>query len=154
MLNALVAKGPVVLRFCRFDGTFSCFQELDALTALHVDIELRGATLAVIAAEPLSPHPADVDPVAFAFPLLSDKGAKVARSYGLTYRLPAIGRSPATTADQNESLKPRAKNGSAPATYVIDQECIVALAFVDLEGRSRMKPDQIVMELECLSKRK
>jgi peroxiredoxin len=154
MLSALLAKGAVVLRFCRHDGTSSCFRELDALVAVHVDIEQRGATLAVIAAQPLHPHSADKDPAAYAFSLLIDKGAKVARSYGLTYRLPPIGRSPATAADRNKSLKQRGGNGSAPATYVVDQECVVALAFVDLEGRSRMEPDQIVMALECLSKTK
>jgi peroxiredoxin len=154
MLSALLAKGVVVLRFCRHDGASSCFRELDALVAAHVDIEQRGATLAVIAVQPLHPHAADKDPAAYAFPLLTDKGAKVARSYGLTHRLPPIGRSPATAADRNKSLKQRGGNGSAPATYVVDQQCVVALAFVDLAGRSRMEPDQIVTALECLGKRK
>jgi peroxiredoxin len=157
MLSALLAKGAVVLRFCGHDGTSSCFRELDALAAVHVDIVQLGATLAVIAAPPLHPRPADKDPAAYAFPFLTDKGAKVARSYGLTYRLPPIGRSPATAADRknrNKSLQHRGGSGSAPATYVVDQDCVVALAFVDLEGGSRMEPDQIVMALECLSKRK
>jgi peroxiredoxin len=153
-LRALLTNGPVVLRFCRHGGTSSYFYELDALAALHVDIEERGATLAVIAAQPRHPHPADKDPVVYAFPLLTDKGAKVARSYGLTYSLPPVGCSPATAANRNESSKQWGGNGSAPAIYVIDQESVVALAFVDLEGRSRMEPDQIVMALECLSKRK
>jgi peroxiredoxin len=154
MLSALLAKGPVVLRFCRHGGTSSCFRELDALVAVHVEIERRGATLAVITAPPMHPHPADKDPAAYAFPVLTDKGAKVARSYGLACRSPPIGRSPATAADRNETSKQRDRTGSAPATYVVDQECVVALAFVDLEGSSRMAPDQIVVALECLSKRK
>jgi peroxiredoxin len=153
MLDALLAKGPVVLRFCRHDGMSSCFRELDALVAVHVEIERRGATLAVIAAPPMSPYPTDKDPAAYAFPVLTDNGAKVVQSYGLAYRLPPIGRSPATAADRNKTLKQRVWNGSAPATYVIDQECVVALAFVDLEGRSRMEPDQIVTALECLGRR-
>ncbi|HXA12568.1 MAG TPA: redoxin domain-containing protein, partial [Mycobacterium sp.] len=152
MLNALLAKGPVVLRFCRHDGTSSCFRELDALVAVHVEIERRGATLAVIAAPPVGSCVADKDPAAYAFLVLTDKGAKVARSYGLTYRSPPIARFPVTAAGRNKTSKERA--GSAPATYVVDQECVVALAFVDLEGSSRMAPDQIVMALECLGKRK
>jgi hypothetical protein len=55
MLSSLLAKGAVVLRFCGHDGTSSCFRELDALLAIHVEIEQRGATLAAIAAPPLHP---------------------------------------------------------------------------------------------------
>jgi peroxiredoxin len=153
-LGALLTKGPVVLRFWRQHDTSSCFRELDGLAALHVEIEKRGSTLAVIAAQPLHPHPADIDAAAYAFLLLTDKGARVARSYGLTYGSPPARRSPATAEDRTESLKQRARNGSAPATYIVDQESVVALAFVDLEGRSRMEPDQIVTALDCLSKRK
>jgi peroxiredoxin len=155
MLSALLTRGPVVLRFCRQCDAFSCSRELDGLAALHVEIEKRNATLAVIAAQPLHPHPADKDPAAYAFLLLTDKGAKVARSYGLTYGSPLARRSPETAEERNESSKRwHRRSGSAPATYVVDQESVVALAFVDLEGRSRMEPDQIVMALECLNKRR
>jgi hypothetical protein len=124
------------------------------LAALHVDIEQRGATLAVIAAQRPLPYPRDKYSTAYVFRLLTDKGAKVARTYALTYRLPPIGRSSETAANCNESLKQRASSGSVLATYIIDQESIVALACVDLEGRRQMEPDQIVKALECLAKRK
>lgn len=153
VLSALLAKGAVVLRFCHHDGTSSRFHELDALAAVHLDIEQRGATLAAITAQPLFPHPADIDHTAYAFPLLTDKESMVARSYGLTYRLPPIERSPGATANRSRSLQRRGRNGCTPATYVVDQQCVVALAFVDPAGRSRMEPDQIVMALECLNKR-
>jgi peroxiredoxin len=152
-LRALLTKGPVVLRFCRHDGTPSCFRERDALAALHVDIEQRGATLAAIVAQRPLPYPPDKYSMAYAFRLLTDKAAKVARSYGLTHGLPPIGRSPETAAERNERLKQRASNGSALATYIVDQESVVALACVDLAGRRQMEPDQIVMALECLAKR-
>jgi peroxiredoxin len=143
-LATLVVKGPVVLRFCRCD-TSSCFRELDPLVTVHIDIERQGATLAVIPTQPLHPHPADNDPAEYAFMVLTDKGAKVARSYGLTYHLPPVGRS--------SGLKLPNRNASAPATYVIDQESVIALAFIDPKGHSRMEPDQIVTALECLNKR-
>jgi peroxiredoxin len=154
MLGALLAKGPVVLRFCRHEGTSSFFRELHLLAALNDDIEQRGATLAVLAAQPLHPHLADRDPAMFGFALLTDKSGNVARSYGLAYRLPAVDRFAATAADRDRSSKLGGGNRSAPATYVIDQGSIVAVAFVDLEGRSGMERDQMVMALECLGKRK
>jgi peroxiredoxin len=152
-LSALLAKGPVVLRFCRHKSTSPYYGELDGLAALHLEIERWGATLAVIAAQPLRTHPRDKDPAANAFLLLTDKGGKVARSYGLTHRSSPTTRSLATAANHDKLPKRHGGNVSAPATYIVDQESVVALAFVDLEGRSRMKPDQIMMALECLNKR-
>jgi peroxiredoxin len=49
-LSALVAKGPVVLRFCRHRDASPRLGELDDLAAFHLECEKRGATLAVIAA--------------------------------------------------------------------------------------------------------
>src|SRR5579859_2352029 len=145
-LNALLAKGAVVLRFCRHDGTAPCFRELDALIAIHAEIDRRSATLAAIAAQPLDPH-------SYAFPLLTDRGGRVAQTYGLTYKAPRVERSPATSEGHHNNLKQPHGAGSAPATYVIDREGGVALAFIDLDGSSRLEPDQILMALECLGSR-
>jgi peroxiredoxin len=154
-LSALAAKGPVVLRFCRHCDAPSCSRELNGLAALHLECEKRGATLAVISAQSPHPHPVDRDPATYAFLLLADKGAKVARSYGLAFGAPPVGRSPATAEDRYDSLKRRrGRNESAPATYIVDQKSVIALAFVDLEGRSRMESNQIVLALECLGKRR
>lgn len=154
MLRSLLAGGPVVLRFCGHDGASSCFSELDTLAALGVDIEQRGATLAVIAAEPAPLRPADANPSAEGISLLIDAGAKVARSYGLTYRLPPAHRAVAAEGGRVGGSRQSRGYGSAPATFVIDQKSVVAIAFVDLAGRSRVEPDQILMALECLGKRK
>lgn len=152
-LSGLLTKGPVVLRFCRRSAP-SYFHELDGLAARYAEIKKWGAALAVIVAQQPLPHPADKDPDAYAFLLLTDRGAKVARSYGLTNTLPATGGSLATGADRSKSVKQIGGIGSAPATYIVDQRSVVALAFVDLDGRSWMEPDQIVTALECYSKRK
>lgn len=152
-LGALLTKGPVVLRFCRHDGTPSCFREMEILAALDVDVERRGATFAAITEQRPLPYPPDEYSTAYAFRLLTDKAAKVAQSYGLNYRLPSIGHSPETAAERNECLKQHARNGPALATYIVDQESVVALACIDFEGRRQMEPDQIVTALECLAKR-
>ena len=154
-LSALVVKGPVVLRFCGHRDALPRLGELDGLAALHLECEKRGATLAVISALPPHPHPVDRDSATYAFLLLADKGASVARSYGLVHRATSRERSRLPAVDCHGSLKPpRGRNEAAPATYIVDQRSVVALAFVDLEGRSRMESDQIVMALDCLGKRK
>lgn len=152
-LNALLVKGPVVLRFCQHNRTSPCFRELDGLAALHFEIERWGATLAIIAAQPLCTRPLDKRPAENALLLLTDKGARVARSYGLTHRSSPTARSPTTAVDRDNRSKQQGGNVSVPATYIVDQELVVALSFVDLEGRSRMEPDQIMRALECLGKR-
>jgi hypothetical protein len=127
---------------------------LDGLTALHLEIESRGATMAVIAAQPLFAHLPDKGPAADALLLLTDKGARVARCYGLTRMSSPAARSSVAAAGRDKHSRQQDGNVSTPpATYIVDQESVVALAFVDLEGRSRMEPDQIMMALECLRKR-
>jgi len=154
-LSALLAKGPVVLRFCRHRDAPPRLGEMDGLAALHLECEKRGATLAVISTPPPHPHPADRDTPTYAFLLLADKGASVARSYGLLHGATSRERSRPPAVDCHGGLKPpRGRNEAATATYIVDQRSVVALAFVDREGRSRMEPDQIIMALECLSKRK
>ena len=154
-LGALVAKGPVVLRFRCHDDAPLRLSELDSLAALHLECEKRGATLAVISAQSLYPHPADRDRATYVFVFLADKGGKVARSYGLVHRSTSHGGPPPPAEDRHGSLKRRpGRKEAAPATYIVDQRSVVALAFVDLEGRSRMESDQILMVLECLGKRR
>jgi len=154
-LSALAAKGPAVLRFCRQLDATSCLRELDGLAMLHLECEGRGATLAVISKQPPHLHPADKDPATYAFLLLADKGGKVAQSYGLIHRPPPLGRSSATANDSYDGLKPQSRRSeTVPATFIVGQRSIIALAFVDLEGRSRMKNDEIAMALDCLGKRR
>lgn len=151
-LSAMLSDGPVVLRFCGHGGAAAYFREFDDLVDVNAEIERLGATLAAIAGQPLLPRPADRDLAAYAFLILTDKGETVARSYGLTCRTPAPGVSSAARGQD----KPAARRGailSAPATYIVDQDCTVALA-VDPEDRTRLAADQIVMALECLNKRK
>jgi peroxiredoxin len=151
-LSELLPRGVVVLRFCRNENTPTCVREFSSLSALHNDVERLGATLVVIAVEPFDPHPLGKDAASFPFPILSDKQGEVARSYGLTYEGsapngPEIG-------DENGNPKRGREMMSAPATYVIDQPGLVALAFVDVECRSLMDHGQILMALECLGRRK
>jgi peroxiredoxin len=151
-LSELLAYGAVVLRFCRNENTEICVREFSSLSALHNDVERSGATLVVIAIEPFDPHPLGRDAASFPFPILSDKRGDVAQSYGLTCQVPAL--SDARMNDENSNLKREREIVSAPATYVIDQTGLVALAFVDMECRSLMDHSQILMALECLGRRK
>jgi peroxiredoxin len=151
-LSELLLRGAVVVRFCRNQNTATCVREFNSLSALHIDVERLGASLVVIAVEPFDPRPLGKAAASFPFPILPDKAGDVAQSYGLTYQVAARNRPEINDADVN--VKRRREIMSAPATYVIDQTGLVALAFVDVECRSLMDHDQILLALECLAGRK
>jgi peroxiredoxin len=108
--------------------------------------------LVVVAVEPFDPRPLGKDAASFPFPILRDVDGGVAQSYGLTYPAPAEDGSEARVG--NDDQKGGHEIMSAPATYVIDQTGMVALAFIDLECRSLMGHGQVLMALECLGARK
>src|SRR5215471_2924055 len=89
-----------------------------------------------------------------AFPVLSDVGSLTAKAFGIAF-------------DLAEELRPiyarfghalPDKNGDdswilpVPATYVIDRDGTVALAFVDVDYRNRLEPAEILTVLKNLSK--
>jgi peroxiredoxin len=150
-LNELLLRGAVVVRFCRNENTATCVREFNALSALHYDVERLGAALVVIAVEPFNPHPLGKDAASFPFPILPDKKGEVARSYGLTYQVPAPNGPEINDVNSNPRVR---EIMSAPATYVIDQTGLIALGFVDVECRCLMDHGQILMALECLGRRK
>jgi peroxiredoxin len=150
-LSELLLRGAVVLRFCRHENTAACVREFNALSALHDAVERLGATLVVIAVEPFAPLVLGKAAASFPFPILPDTEREVARSYGLTYQVPASGPE---ISDAKGNLKKAHEMMSAPATYVVDQTGLVALAFVDVECRSLMDHGQILTALECLGRRK
>ena len=151
-LRELLAGGAAVLRFCRNENTATCVREFSSLSALHNDVERLGATLVVIAVEPFDPRPLGKDATSFPFPILSDKNGDVAQSYGLTYKVSAPNGPEINDANSNPTRGSEIM--SAPATYVIDQTGLVALAYFDVECRSLMDHGQILMALECLGRRK
>ena len=151
VLSELLLRSAVVLRFCRNENTAGCDREFNSLSVLQGDVEHLGATLVVIAVEPFDPRPLGKDAASFPFPILADKKGDVAQSYGLSFLVSAPGGPDINDANGN----PRGREiMSAPATYVVDQSGLVALAFIDVECRSLMDHSQILTALECLARRK
>jgi peroxiredoxin len=84
------------------------------------------------------------------FPVLSDRGNNVARSYGLVFTLPESVRPfykssgidlPAANGDESFELP-------VPATYVIDQQGRIRWAHVDLDYTVRAEPADILKALD------
>jgi len=153
-LNGLLAAGPVVLSFYRGGWCPYCNLELRALQQALPEITRLGATLVAVSPQTPDESLSTAEKNALAFPVLSDAGSATARSFGIAY-------------DLAEELRPiytrfghalPDKNGDEswvlpiPATYVIDTDGTIALAYVDVDYRNRLEPAEILTALQSLSK--
>lgn len=81
-----------------------------------------------------------------AFPVLSDVGNQVARSYGLVFRVTDALRAPM----QQLGIDLAKYNGDdswelpIPATYVIAPDATIRLAYVEADYRKRLEPHEIL----------
>jgi peroxiredoxin len=154
-LSALLGKGPVVLSFYRGGWCPYCNLELKALQSALPEFTHLGATLVAISPQTPDESLSTAEKNALAFPVLSDPGSRIAKAYGIGFDL----------ADELRPIYTRFghalpdKNGDdswvlpVPATFVIDQDGIATLAFVDVDYRNRLEPSEIVTVLKTLAAR-
>jgi peroxiredoxin len=154
-LSERLAHGPVVVSFYRGGWCPYCNLELKALQATLPRIESLGATLLAISPQLPDESLSTAQKNALDYSVLSDVGCAVAKSYGIAF-------------DLSDELRPiydkfghglPKVNGAGwllpiPATYVIDVDGTIALAFVDTDYRTRLEPDAIVAALEALMTRR
>jgi peroxiredoxin len=152
-LNGLLGAGPVVLSFYGGGWCPYCNLELRALQKSLPEITRLGATLVAVSPQTPEESLSTAEKNALAFPVLSDGGSATAKSFGIAY-------------DLAEELRPiytrfghalPDKNGDhswilpLTATYVIDPDATIALAFVDVDYRNRLEPAEILTALQSLS---
>ncbi|MFC4527059.1 AhpC/TSA family protein [Dyella halodurans] len=151
-LDRLLDAGPVILHF--FRGAWCSFGErgLADLAGAYDQFKDLGASAMAIA--PPSKPAAPVLPLPM--PELIDENLKVSRAFGLAYELPLtlraryeeLGYQPPVTRTANSFLVP------IPATYLIDHEGVVALAYVDVDYRNGFDVDSLVKALRALQARR
>lgn len=153
-LSALLARGPVVLSFYRGGWCSYCSLELQALQSVWPEIQRLGASLVAISPQRPDASLATAERNALAFPVLSDPGNVVAAAFGLTYDLaqdlrPVYARFGHALPDVNGEASWRLP---VPATYVLNRDQSIALAFIDVDYRNRLEPDQIIAVLGALTR--
>src|SRR5215472_12046530 len=126
----LLAKGRLVLCFIRGRWCPFCIGQMEALNLIVPQIEQTGARLVAISPQTVKQSYFMHDQHKLRFPLLSDAGNKVARQFGLTYRVPPMQEAvyrrafvnvPFTNGDDSWELP-------IPATYILDQEGTILYA--------------------------
>jgi peroxiredoxin len=142
----LLAKGSLVLCFIRGRWCPFCVAQMEAMNLVLPEIEQAEATLAAVSPQTVQQSFFMRDQHKLRFPLLSDAGNKVARQFGLTYRVPAEQESvyrkafvnlPFVNGDDRWELP-------IPATYIIDRDGTVLYASANEEYTERPEPAEIV----------
>jgi len=150
-LSALLAKGPVVLTWYRGGWCPYCNLALAALQEKLPEIQRLGATLVALTPE-LPEHAEDTTKKgALAFEVLSDVGNRVAREYGVVFKM-----TPEVAAAMRAGAKTNVRNGDESdelplgAAYVIAPDGEITYAFLDADYRRRAEPARLVDALTAL----
>jgi peroxiredoxin len=151
-LKDLLAKGPVVVSFYRGGWCPYCNLELRALQMALPEIRQLSAELVTISPQTPDESLSTAEKNELAFAVLSDVGSATAKAYGIAFDLAEELR-PIYT--RFEHALPD-KNGDdswvlpIPATYVIDTDGTIMLAFIDVDYRNRLEPSEILAALQAL----
>jgi peroxiredoxin len=151
-LSSLLTKGPAIVTFYRGGWCPFCDLQLRAYQGALAEIRQLGAELVAISPQTADFAQADVEKKQLEFPVLTDRGNKIARAYGLVFAL-----SEPLRALQTGFGNPTPKfNGDdswelpMPGTFVIDRRGIVVLSHVDPDYTKRLEPAVILASLDSL----
>jgi len=148
----LLAHGRLVLCFIRGRWCPFCVGQMEAMNLIVPQLEQAGATLAAISPQTVKQSFFMHDQHKLRFPLLSDTGNKVARQFGLTYRVPAAQEAiyrrafvnlPFTNGDDSWELP-------IPATFIVDRDGKILYASANEDYTDRPEPTEILNSL-CVS---
>jgi peroxiredoxin len=146
----VLARGRLVLCFIRGRWCPFCVGQMEAMNLTVPSIERAGAALVAISPQTVKQSFFMHDQHKLRFPLLSDTGNRVARQFGLTYRVPALQEAvyrrafvnlPFTNGDDSWELP-------IPATYILDRDGTVLYASANEDYTERPEPAEIVAFLQ------
>lgn len=152
-LSHLLEQGPAVLVWYRGGWCPYCNMHMRKMNDILPELKSQGAQL--VAISPESPDNAEGTQVdlALTYPVLSDIGNHVARTYGLVYPVNS-------TVDQWMKEKgvdiAAINNSTTPelplaATYVVDTDGTIVYAFVDEDYKERAEPADVLKALDALN---
>jgi peroxiredoxin len=142
----LLAKGPLVIAFLRGRWCPFCCGEAEALNRMLPAFESAGASLIAISPQSVNQAYFMHDQHKLRFPLLVDEGNKVARQFGIVYRVPDYQEKlfssvfinlPHINGDQSWELP-------LSATYVIGREGKVQYAWINVDYMERAEPGEVL----------
>jgi peroxiredoxin len=142
----LLATGPLVIAFLRGRWCPFCCGEAEALNRMFPEFEHAGASLVAISPQSVNQAYFMQDQHKLRFRLLVDEGNKVARQFGIVYRVP----------DYQEKLfssvfinLPHINGDTSwelplPATYVIGRDGKVQYTWINVDYTERAEPGEVL----------
>jgi peroxiredoxin len=155
-LQQLLSCGPVVIAFYRGGWCPYCNIELRGLQRVLPQIRQFGVSLVAISPQ-LPDHSLSTEQKNhLEFPVLSDVGNTVARQFGIVFKLPADLLA-TYEAFQHGLETMNGKDGAMelpiPATFVLDRDGVIQLAYVDEDYTRRLDPEIVLDKLRQLGGR-
>ena len=145
-------SGPVVLAWYRGGWCPYCNLELRALNDAMPQIDEAGGALIAISPQIPDSSSATEARDSLHFLVVSDAGNRIARKYGIVYKLPEK-----LVESYNQHFDLTAYNGDSsytlplPATFVIDTNRVVRYAFANVDYRVRAEPALVVAKVRGLT---
>lgn len=145
----LLVRGKLVICFIRGRWCPFCVGQMEAMNLVLPVIESSGASLVAISPQTVKQSYFMRDQHKLKFPLLSDARNNVARSFGLTYRVPAAQESlyrrtfvnlPFTNGDDSWELP-------IPAAFIIDRDRTVRYTCANEDYTDRPEPADILARI-------
>jgi len=152
-LQSYLQKGPVVLVWYRGGWCPYCNVNLHYLQKELANIKAQGANLIALTPELPDQSISTSEKHHIAFEVLSDLGNKVARAYGVVFKL-----SDDVAKIYNDKFGLNEHNGDTSnelplaATYIINTDGKIEYAFVDADYRNRAEPTEITAFLKKMKK--
>jgi peroxiredoxin len=142
----LLERGRLAICFYRGRWCPYCMMQLEALQQIWPQAQNAGATLVAISPQNPKHTALTAEQHHLKFPVLSDAGNKVARQFGLVYRVPehleaqyrkTFVNLPVCNGDESWELP-------LAATYVIERDGTVLFAEVEADYKRRAEPEEVL----------
>lgn len=151
--QALLAQGPLVINFYRGEWCPYCNLELQAYKEISSEIKKLGGQLVAISPATPDNSLSIKEKHALDFEILSDLDNKVAKAFGLVFKLdeqllPIYNK---MGIDLVESQNNENYELPMPATYVVDQTGKIKLAYANSDYTKRLEPKDTLKALKSLS---
>jgi len=142
----LLAKGRLVVCFIRGRWCPFCVGQMEAMNLVLPQIERAGGSLVAISPQTVRQSYFMRDQHKLHFPLLSDAGNRVARQFGLAYRVPPLEEAVYRRAFVNLPFMNGDESWELPitATCILERNGTVMQAWAHEDYAERPEPDEVV----------
>ncbi len=152
-IEKLLKQGAVVISFYRGTWCPFCSLELKALEEALPAVKILGGTVVTISPQTFIEFPQTAYQQELNLEMLVDKGNKVARQFGLVFKIPENARSyyrnigiylPRYNGDESFELP-------IPGTFIVDRDRKIHYAFVEPDFNQRLDPVEIITILRQMA---